>query len=531
VQDAVDAASDDDVIKVAAGTYTDIHARTGVTQVVYIDKSVTIRGGYTTAFTDPPDPAANLTTLDAQGLGRVLYITGGVTITVEGLRITGGDAAGLGGAAFDGWDTGGGIYAVDVESLTLNKTQILSNTAEAGGGLWANKGTSTLKENLVADNHAAWCAGLAVASEAATLVGNTIRGNSTWEYSGGGLCIWPDGATLRRNIITANSAAGWAAGGMMVIGNGVTLVNNLIAGNQAATTGGGARLVETSAQLLHNTFSGNSSGDGSGILVDGEAGSTVSLVNTIVASQNVGIRVAGGSTVTMDSVLWHNTPITVSQSLTAVVTVQNQFTGDPAFDIDGYHLTIFSPAMDAGVDAGVNDDIDNHHRPYNSAPDLGADELIATTVPTDTQSTLVYTDTQGSATVIQVPSGAVTEVVTLVYTPVETPTAPSGLGFAGHAFDLDAYRSGSLLPGFIFSVPVTITLHYTDADIVGLDEDSLLLEYWNGSAWVDAACGAYDRHADENWLAVPICHLSQFALFGEREYLIYLPLVLRNWES
>ena len=48
------------------------------------------------------------------------------------------------------------------------------------------------------------------------------------------------------------------------------------------------------------------------------------------------------------------------------------------------------------------------------------------------------------------------------------------------------------------------------------------------SAWEDAACGAYDRHPDKNWLAVPICHLSQFALFGERDYLIYLPLVLRN---
>jgi hypothetical protein len=314
----------------------------------------------------------------------------------------------------------------------------------------------------------------------------------------------------------------------MVTGNSITLINNVIAENQAGTTGGGARLVSTSAQLLHNTFSGNSSGDGSGILVDGAPGSDIGLVNTILVSHSVGIRVADGSTVTMDSVLWHNTPITVSQSPTAVVTVQNQFTGDPAFDIDGYHLTNVSLAIDAGVNAGVNSDIDSHHRPYNSVPDLGADELIAITVPTDTEITLVYTDTQGSATVIQVPSGAVTEEITLVYTPVETPTAPSDFAFAGHTFDLDAYRNGSLLSGFTFIVPVTITLQYTDADIAGLDEDSLMLEYWGGSAWVDAACGAYDRHPDGNWLAVAICHLSQFALFGEREYLIYLPLVLRN---
>ena len=38
VQAAVDAASDGDVIKVAAGTYTGVSARNGVTQVVYLDK-------------------------------------------------------------------------------------------------------------------------------------------------------------------------------------------------------------------------------------------------------------------------------------------------------------------------------------------------------------------------------------------------------------------------------------------------------------------------------------------------------------
>ena len=39
IQDAVDAASDHDVIKVASGMYTDIHARAGITQVAYINKS------------------------------------------------------------------------------------------------------------------------------------------------------------------------------------------------------------------------------------------------------------------------------------------------------------------------------------------------------------------------------------------------------------------------------------------------------------------------------------------------------------
>jgi hypothetical protein len=78
VQEAVDAADDvGDVIKVATGMYTGVSARPApagyveapasgmITQVVYITKTVTVRGGYTTTFAEPPDPEANPTTLDA----------------------------------------------------------------------------------------------------------------------------------------------------------------------------------------------------------------------------------------------------------------------------------------------------------------------------------------------------------------------------------------------------------------------------------------------------------------------------------
>jgi len=158
-----------------------------------------------------------------------------------------------------------------------------------------------------------------------------------------------------------------------------------------------------------------------------------------------------------------------------------------------------------------------------------------TTLDPISGGTLVYTNSQGNPTIIQVPAGAVTETTTVVYTPVETATAPSGFVFAGHAFDLAAYRNDVLLSSFTFSVPVTVTIHYTDTDVAGLEEESLVLEYWNVSenAWEDVACGGYDRHPDENWLSVPICHLSRFALFGvepgeEEQHQLYLPVILKN---
>jgi arabinogalactan oligomer/maltooligosaccharide transport system substrate-binding protein len=157
---------------------------------------------------------------------------------------------------------------------------------------------------------------------------------------------------------------------------------------------------------------------------------------------------------------------------------------------------------------------------------------VQITVSPATSNTLVFTDTHFNPTTIFVPSGAVTESVDLIYTPVPTVTLPPQLSLAGHAFTLVAYQSGTVLSSFNFQQPITVTLSYNDADVAGINESSLTLNYWDGGSWVDAATSCtpsstYDRHPAENWLAISICHLSRFALFGPTEYRLYLPLVNR----
>ena len=172
---------------------------------------------------------------------------------------------------------------------------------------------------------------------------------------------------------------------MHLVRSDTTLINNVIADNQTGILGSGLFVFSSSSRLLHNTIVRNSGGDGSGVCapekwyipwygVD-DGPSSVALTNTILISHSVGISVTGGSTVTVDAILWHDTPITVFQSITSVVTVQNQYTGDSAFAADGYHLTVGSAAIDQGVDAGVTVDIDGEQRPVDGGYDLGADEF------------------------------------------------------------------------------------------------------------------------------------------------------------
>ncbi|MCP4543571.1 MAG: DUF11 domain-containing protein [Chloroflexi bacterium] len=148
--------------------------------------------------------------------------------------------------------------------------------------------------------------------------------------------------------------------------------------------------------------------------------------------------------------------------------------------------------------------------------------------------TQTFTDTMGSKTTIDIPAGALSETTTFTYTPKITPTHPalSGFGFVGRNFELNASSQ--------ISGQITITLEYSDDDWrdAGInDENFLRLHYWNeeSSAWDDVAnaCGppvpTYGPDTENNILAAPVCHLSEFAMVGQKAgHSIYLPLVLRN---
>jgi hypothetical protein len=367
IQAAVDDANKDDVIKVAAGTYTDVHQRAGITQVVYISKTVTIRGGYAVGDWTTSDPAANPTTLDAQGQGRVLVIRAGGP-TIEGLTITGGA----------GYFSGGGIN-VESASPTIQHNQITGNLATGdGGAIFVNGGSAQILGNIIFNNTATWAGALRIINNAdATIIGNEIVGNVA-QISGGGIDVACCGGTtplIARNWITGNNG-GSRGGGVQVSDTHAKVVNNWIVDN-LATDGagvwlGGMASHPVSTTLLHNTLIGNPAGSEA---VWASTYVTATLVNNIVVNHTTGITntVPTSATVTTDHTLFDGNGTDYGSGVVST----NELHGDPAFvapSIGDYHISADSPAVDSGVDVGVTNDIDDDSRPIGILPDLGADE-------------------------------------------------------------------------------------------------------------------------------------------------------------
>ena len=188
---------------------------------------------------------------------------------------------------------------------------------------------------------------------------------------------------MNGNIITGNYATS-KGGGLYVSWHSYAYLNNdLVADNQTDGSGSGIYAEGATIQVVHTTIARNNGGNGSGIYIGGPTGpyglyySTVVLTNTILVSHSVGISVTGGNTVSINSLLWYKTPITISKAITAVIETQHQYYGDPVLAADGYHLMSGSLAINKGLLTSLKTDIDSDLRPDGCFPDLGADEYIS----------------------------------------------------------------------------------------------------------------------------------------------------------
>jgi len=281
VQAAVDAASAGDVVQVA-GVCLGVNTRGGLRQHVYVSKSLTLEGGWKNDFT-VRDPSLYPTTLDAQGQGRVIYIANSTVVTVTGLTLRHGSAAGLAGFQDGGntYDAGGGLYALNTRVI-VSGCVIAENSVNEpdyfGAGVFLNNGDgSTFLDNVIRDNRNTSDdvdnrgGGLfAATSDNLFLQGNQFLRNQA--VFGGGLEVYRSRFTLDDNLVQDNVAVAFTGlgCGLYTYSTGVaTLSGNQFLDNTGCTDGGGAYLSGAPGSVIReNLFQGNSGNNGGGLRLE-----------------------------------------------------------------------------------------------------------------------------------------------------------------------------------------------------------------------------------------------------------------------
>ena len=138
----------------------------------------------------------------------------------------------------------------------------------------------------------------------------------------------------------------------------------------------------STVNFYHNTmYGGDSPIHQAGVITNRE--STVYAYNNIITGAQSGMKVMGGSVIHADNNLfWGCRREFFSrwpESGIFYIGENNLIDVDPQLidPINGdYHISPTSPAVDAGVDIPVSDDMDGDPRPMGSGYDIGADEAL-----------------------------------------------------------------------------------------------------------------------------------------------------------
>ena len=158
-------------------------------------------------------------------------------------------------------------------------------------------------------------------------------------------------------------------------------------------------------------------------------------------------------------------------------------------------------------------------------PDWYMTQAIEATIPCHSGGEII---SRNGRVKIGISKDACEGEVDLQLTPIMKPShSYLPMFWARNSFELNAWNEQGAITQF--QKPLTFTLYYSDGGIGPVPEDFLTVEMFDEEdmVWRDAAqtCsnGAYMRNHEENWVRLPVCHLTEFGLFN---YMIDLPFRL-----
>ncbi|MFQ5611929.1 MAG: beta strand repeat-containing protein [Anaerolineae bacterium] len=340
-----------------------------ISQTLHLTKTITVRGGYDASFNY--NPANNTTILDAQNLGRGVFITGTISPRLEDLTITNGDASGLGGGP-GGADAGGGIYNFNGDPIFYRNT-ISNNTAAAGGGFYNDSGAPRLERDPADTNPD---------DDQPHFQRNFISDNTATD--GGGFYNRAGGPVFSNVFIHDNTATN--GGGFYNAGGAPALRNTVIFSNTGSNGGGLYNAASSQLLVLNNTFYGNNATTGGAAY---NAGGVLTATNNIFANNTAssgagGIESSGGTALATYNDATGNTLPHYSAGVTQgggnIFDVDPNFVEVGNFSAGMFHLSQGSPVEDQGdpgahLTYGLTFDMDGDFRPSNQSSDIGADEL------------------------------------------------------------------------------------------------------------------------------------------------------------
>jgi PKD repeat protein len=369
---AMAAAASGDQVWVAAGNYLPTFPDPAL-PVVSLVYGVKLYGGFVGGETslDQRDWGTNTTILNGDnggalpGTGDVYTVVTGVTnAIVDGFWIVNGNATGF---STEDMGKGGGVYAVNVQDMTLRNSIVAWNVAnDSGGGMYANSSDSITLETVQFYQNTVLnpVSGLGGGFAADGTTNTTIR-YAAFEsnYSGGdGGAIGLDNSSLPTWVSYSwfeDNQAGRGGAYAGLAGAGTSFDNTLFIRNQSFSGGGGALYSDFASaglDVTNSTFSENSTAAGPG----GGIYSFATITNYVYNSVLWGDISAGVGDTDREifgpvSVLYSD----VDRGTLATYSGTGNINADPAFaDTVNFELTQSSPCVDAGDNLSVISSID-----------------------------------------------------------------------------------------------------------------------------------------------------------------------------
>ncbi len=363
-----------------------------VSQVAFIDKSVTLRGGYSSDFgTWDPDTYKTVLRPSLSGFGgRVVLVAPGASPTLEWLSILEGDASNQGGEYYSSYGyfgAGGGVYAMGFfyqdDTITIRNCTIAGNIASNGypagngGGIYLDsRSNATLADNAIYGNVADDAYGQALGqgggvyirnSDDVSLENNTIYSNTASSNSyaqGGGVTLYAlANPTIEGNHIFSNTgtlAGDKGLGGGLYISEveGGVISGNIITGNLASGgtdwgAGGGVSVYQSqniliSRNVIHSNVaapaSAASSGSNGGGVRLSDGSLNITLDNNVIAHNQSpyggsGVLLGVGSSTYVVATLRHNT--IADNGLSTVQAVRAPLSSESVYNITGISAEVY----------------------------------------------------------------------------------------------------------------------------------------------------------------------------------------------